>query len=289
MNETSLVVTDQEWETYQKSQSLMVPNRAPSPCGIKFHGDSGKYSLSYFDQGSKETKFQDIEPWHGVIVAVRWFAKWKFKENSPFDVRTREFSIFRGEPINLLKINKGNRDEVPTEKVYSDYGDFKAKLGMTDEITGQTKYPFDLFCSAYVYAPDLKNPVEGKIVRYRFGGTTRSNFFDYMKTGVSGVVTSFGVSEKQLMPTKGPNGEDRFYYTGTFKGSPVPPEMRRGVMDATKELNNWFASWNQQKEVQTVNEPVAELPTKTFDKDSEEFVPPPYPKEESVDVSDIPF
>jgi hypothetical protein len=284
--QTAITTRDMEWEAYLNKQANLSTSRTPSPCGIKFHGDKGTYSLSYFDAASKETKFQDVKVgWSGVILAVRWFAKWKYDPNASQEIKTREFSMFRDEPISLLTIDKQNRQNVPTEENYFDYSAFKAAYAMPVPKTDKIKYPFDLFASVYVYAPDVENPVGAKVLRYRFSGTTRSAFFDYMKTcGLTGVLTTFGTSEPQLKPTKGQDGKDEVYYIGSFSSSEVPTEMRKGVMQASDELNKWFQSWKQktsQAEVSsekmlTEGVPMPEmLPVKDLDQD--------------MNIEDIPF
>lgn len=247
------VMTDEDraWQTYVGSRRELAPARAPRPCGIRFHGDTGKYSLSYFDAQARETAFvNDIGLPHGVILAVRWLCKWKFDPNGHYDILTREFEAFKSEPIELLKIDRNAaRDAEFQTTRYEDYQAFKLAMGMKDPITGDVKYPFDLTASIYLFAPQLENPQGAKVFRYRFAGSTRSAFFDYLKGGVAEYVTVLGVSDPQEMATKDEKtGEAKTFYTGTFTRMEVPPEMRRGVMDAYKEIRQWLDEGPKKKD-----------------------------------------
>lgn len=283
---------DAAWKAYLASQATLSPAKQPTPCGIKFHGDTGKYSLSYYDSQAKETKFKDMEnSWSGVILAVRWLAKWKYAPESKHNIRTREFESFRDEPITLLKSERGNRerDAEVVETRYSDYNAFKTALAMQVPMTDTIKYPYDLVGSIYVYSPDLENPQHGKVFRYRFSGTTRSAFFDYLKEGVSEFMTTFGVSGPFTMASKDAEGKDKTYFTGTFSRSEVPVAMRLDVIRAAREIKTWLdAAPGQKKRGGSFQDPTAPqelsggIPVPSL-------MPIEAPEEEEIKVEDIPF
>lgn len=283
LSDPALTAEDLAWQKYVQAQQELTPTRAPRPCGIKFHGDTGKYSLSYYDPKIKETAFQDIpSPWTGVVIAVRYLVRWKYDEKSRYDIVSREFMSFRHEPITVMKIDRETRDGEFQETRYADYADLKAKLAMPIPMTEEVRYPFDLVASVYVFSPDLTNPQGARVFRYRFAGTTRNAFFDYMRAGVSDCLTTFGASEPQDMPTKAQDGKKKIYYTGTFVRGEIPKTMRMDIIKAHEELSLWLNEGPKRRsmpEIAVQESRAAELPAPPVEDDSN--VPEP--------ENDIPF
>lgn len=240
------IATVDSWEAYQRLQeTAFAKDSYPTPPAVKFKGDTGVYYRSKLNESGEWEREELGREFRGVVLAVRWFARWKYKENAPFDIRTREFSDFQRERIELLKIDNANRSSEAEVKAFDNYRAFKQNYTKKDDEMGTETVPFDLYGSLYV----LK---DGEVVRYRFKGTTRSNWFDYMKatSNPAGVVTLFGCSEAQDKPTgKGKEGESDVYYSGTFTDlGEIPQEDRPKVMAAARDLFAWFRAWEEKRD-----------------------------------------
>jgi hypothetical protein len=240
------------WDAYQK-RALAVTARSSRPNikGLRLNGNTGDFSASSYDAEKKETVYEEFakedKKFPGVILAVRYFAKWKFKENAPFTVLSREFADFRHDPITLLKIDNINKGNKPEEKVYDNYAAFKDAFVKVDDMDGSTKSPFDLWVSLYVF-------VAGDLIRYRFKGASRAAWFDFTKDVPDYPLhlVEFGVSEPIEMPAK--EGEDpKVYYAATFADlGGVPADHQNGVIEASSALHTWFGSFTQTEQVSTV-------------------------------------
>lgn len=262
-----------EWDRFREEQeNRAMKSSRPTPDGVKLNGNTGKFSRSKWNKDAKKTEFFDMEPFEGVVLAVRFFVKWKFNSNAKYDIRSKEFSEFRDEPIELLKIDLTNRGNEPTTKTYADYADMKAQNALPDPMTGAVKSPFDLFVSLYVLTG-------GEVVRYRFKGDTRSAWFDFqgLYRTLPVIVTKFGVSEPKAMPAR-PGEEAKVYYSGTFEYSrDVDGTLCDEVMRAMKDMETWFAFWKK------------ESPAAPVKLEAGYVAALPAPEDDEIRVEDIPF
>jgi len=282
MTNQEIAITDDEWKAFEQAETAkFTVNSFPTPPAMKFHGDRGIYSIGCRNKETKEFEFTDIgKEWQGVVLAVRWFVRWKHDPNSTLDVRTKEFQNFTDERITLLKIDKQNRGGEAPSKDYQDYQAFKQSFVKEDEITGKKSSPYDLHFSLYILRGDT-------VVRYRGKGLTRSGWFDYSKEVLAPttVLTQFGCSEKIELDQVDPEtGEKKFYYTGTFASvDPAPAEMRAAVMRSSKELHAWFASYEQSQEAIEPMTPIAAPEVAQIAEPDDELPPIDCP------TSEIPF
>jgi len=273
---------------YMEKKEATIQGGKPLPKYVRLDGNTGVYTIKKYDSSTKESSnenFLDGTGFDGVILTVRFFCKWKFDEGAKVNFRTREFQNWDHESIELLKIDYTNKDSnKETVATYEDYRAFKAKHTKTDELTGKTSSPYDVFVSLYVYVPQLD-----EVINYRFKGDTRSAWFDYQnnwKLGnerhISQVLTHFGVSDKKELATKNAEtGKPNFYFAGTFlsirKNS--DSEMVK-VMHFVSELMAWIRSFDNS--ISSEDETVGA----TVMVDSLNYLAPPT---DEIDLSQIPF
>ena len=265
---TEVAVHDEAWAKYQAEQEAKSGNRRPTPPGLRLNGKTGVFSRSEYNADSKETEFKDLEEksFDGVILAVRYLARWKWRENAVFSIGTKEFKDFKNERIELIK-RENVAGAVPVSKFYANYAEFKETVASVDKETGESKSPFDLLVSLYVL-------VNGEIIRFRGKGETRSAWFTYTQSVKSPktVVTAIGASD--LITERDGKAVPVPYYHATFtsKGD-VPAELRGQVIEAANDLDTWFASFTQEQV-----KPVSAGPAHELIGDDEE-----------IDVTQIPF
>lgn len=241
METTKELVADQTWDSFVQAETSPKP-AAARVNELRMNGNTGEWTVSKWDPERKERTEEKTAAPAVVVLATRYFVRWKFKKDAPFSVFSREFTEFRGEPVTLLKYDNAKKGEAPVEKRYADYFDLKDSLKKVDDITGVETHPYDFCVSLYVL-------VGGAVLNYRFKGDTRSNWFDYQKalTSPIAVVTQLGTSE-ETMPAK--DGEEaKTYFAGTFANlGLVPPADREAVMKASAELKAVFAAWKAQRQ-----------------------------------------
>jgi len=251
-NETQLV-NPAGWEQFEQRQKMQyATDRIPQPNSIKFNGSTGLFSVSHYDEEKKERVSNDLGgQFEGVILAVRYFIRWKYQDNAPFDIRSREFSLFKDEQIELLKYDNANRGAEPSVKHFMDYDHFKSVYGQKDIETDKVKMPHDLWVSLYIL-------VDGKIERFRFCGTSRGSWFDYKNSGVllSLVVTLFKGSEPIQSNILDENGQPKCYHSVQFiNQGDIPVEMRQGVVTASTDLDIWMRAWEEKRKGSPILEP----------------------------------
>lgn len=233
---------DEQWAAFEKAQEdAKATSSRPTIDGLRLNGNTGIFSRSHFDLGTKEVTYTDLaeKTIRAVVLDVKFLAKWKYKKDAQYTVVTREFADFRKDPIELIKRENAAGAE-STSTFFDNYGAFKEAKMMTDSETGEVRSPFDLWVSLYLL-------VDGEVLRLRFKGDSRSKWFDYSNTVrvTTSVVTEIGVSDPIEMPAR--DGEEaKVYYHLTFKNAgAVPPEERGQVMTAWGDLKMWMESFKK--------------------------------------------
>lgn len=274
----AVAVPDEAWAAFQaKAEASAARSSRPTPDGIRLNGNTGVFSRSKYNSETKETEFTDFEgsTFKGVVLAVRYFAKWKYKEHAKFDIRTREFSDFKTERIELVK-RETVTGATPSSKFYDSYADFKDAVSIQDPESGDVKAPYDLWISVYAL-------VAGDVIRLRAKGDSRGAWFDYQKTvkALPLVVTEFGVSDPIEMPAR--KGEEaKVYYHVTFKSlGDVPAEDRAAVMAAVSDMDFWFASFKQSQATPVASPAQEAVPALAAGRSDTE--------EDEIKIEDIPF
>lgn len=245
-----------------------------SPKIVRLDGNTGQYVVKGWNQETKKSEDTPFStPFNGTVILYRYFVQWKFgTTQKDIKLMSREFASF-DHKIELLKIDYGtNKTEVVD--TWQDYKAFKEAKKRLDPDTGKESYPFDFWCSLYVYIHETN-----EIIRYKFKGDTRSQWFDYQKAykGQLGaidlvqVVSSFG-TEKEDMPASASQKEAKFYYRGTFDSVRLnTTEEMQKIMTGTAFLAKWMQGFEKAEET----EPVQEASSTTT--------------VESIDLSSIPF
>lgn len=247
----------------------------PQPPVMNLKGNVGTYEISTWN---KETKEKTVMPWpskwKGSVLAVRYYSQLEYDADRTFNLRTREFSDFKEEPIELLRISKG---ETKVEKTYSSYQEFKLATTKTDEMTGKVSSSFQFFVALYILAADETEP---KVVKFTFKGDSRSNWFDFNKSyrtdefpakALCQAIIEFSSEEKKM--TSGTS-----YYAATFKTVGLADgAWAEAVMHNTMDLMVWMNAWK------TINkEPERQVPI-------EELATIQIEEEPEIKIEEIPF
>lgn len=260
-----------EFKRFMAGKEPLNSSNILLPKYVRLDGNNGGFITKKFNEAQKVMEsfpFLDGKDFIGTILAVRYFAKWKYDKDATITFRTREFQGW-DEPIELLKIDtKENKTE--TAKTYGNYREFKEDHNLIDKLTNKSKSPFDLFISLYIYVPALK-----EVINYRFKGDSRSSFFDFTKVWDEGfTVEHFVEVAIRFGYIKKTNAADKEYYAATFKTeSLVPTAEQNDIMQASVGLMAWM---------------------KSFGKDNEEAMPvvdllPTIDRSEEISLDQIPF
>lgn len=218
----------------------------PAPKVIRLDGNAGTFSAMVWNNDKKEMEFPAFgddgnKEFMGTILFVRYFAQWKWKDGARFKVRTREFSTFT-EPVELLKIDKENKDSEPEIKTFPNYNAFKKAYVKLDDVTGEPlPSAFDFWSSLYIYVPSIN-----EVVNYRFKGDTRTAFFDFMNSYKNDSIRHFVEAKtafrrvEKTMPAK-EGQEPKKYFAGTFHivGTNSDTEMET-IMSAFNGVKAWM-------------------------------------------------
>lgn len=238
-------------EFLQAMANLEGGNQRNRPQTIRLNGQTGKWETRKWNQGLKAMESVVIgDSWNGIILFVKYFAKWKFGTTKPNQsIRTREFMFFKNEQIELLDIDY-SKNENNTESLgfFQDYTSFKREHANIDKVTDKETFPFDLWCSLYILRLE-----DMTVVNVNMKGQSRSNLFDY-KTGyknaqpnakaLAQVVTVFG-SEAYKMP----GDASKEYCGASFKADAiVGDDVMLSVQKATQELVQWMQSFKEDAE-----------------------------------------
>ena len=252
----------------------------PAPKQVRLNGNEGTFSAMQWDAEKKEMTFVPFgdnknTEWYGTVLFTRYFAQWKFKEKARFKIRTREFSTFH-EPIELLKIDNENKDAENETKTFANYAEFKKAYGVKDQMTDDIAYPFDFWCSVYVYVP-----LQDEVVNYRFKGDTRSNFFDWMndykQEGIKHMTelcVRFGQQEKQMPARDGQVAKTYFAGTFTTFNKNLEPVMLK-IMQSFAYVQSWMKQYQNKPDAHATIEAEA-IPTIQVEQDT-------------IDLDSIPF
>lgn len=155
---------------------------------LRHNGETGKWSIREIEEGDKlsaETKdFTDVSEsgkFGGVVVRIAWMAQSKYKKDVPFQKKTREFTDFKNEPIELLKQTFGEKGKVETVRTYANYQEFKDATIPKDEEGNLLASPYDL--KAVIYLWHFKRK---QVIKLICGGSGRSEWFEYTRNKPSG-------------------------------------------------------------------------------------------------------
>lgn len=230
MNMTQALTNNEEWNAFSKQKEQESARTSfPSLPIVKLNGKEGVFKIRRHDSASKEWTEDAETPraFSGVMLAVRYSSKSRYKENATVRLFSREFSDFQNEPVTLYR-KEGTQDAVP--KTFDSYHAMKEATAMVNQMTGEKTYPLELLAHAYVLMLSPKM----EVVKVELKGASRSAFFDAPDFGVD--VVEFGVSEPQSTPA----GEE-YYFTTFANGGPVPVDVRGQVMQADRDLKTWLA------------------------------------------------
>lgn len=170
---------------------------------LRHNGETGKWSIREIEEGDKlsaETKdFTDVNEsgkWGGVVVRVAWLAQSKYKEGVPYQKKTREFTDFKNERIELLKQTFGEKGKTETVRTYANYAEFKDGTAYKDDEGNVTGSAYDLKVVLYVYHKARK-----QVIKLICGGSARSEWFEYMRNKPSGEPGMLSIPWKMSNPT----------------------------------------------------------------------------------------
>jgi len=216
---------------------------------IRLHGKEGKfYILERLESGkyAEEEKLLGADRsdcFGGVILRAAYYAQWKWKENAPFQMKTREFSGFTNEPIELLKTTFGESSSTEVIRNFTDYAHFKSVVIKNDDLTNMPlPAPYDLHTVLYIW-----NFSREGIVKYDFRGSSVSNWFDYTKK-----FTVFLPEAKSLLQVKTifgakPERNEKAgvdFYTGTFQAHALcSNEEMEKIIPAYTQVKEYQEAW----------------------------------------------
>lgn len=262
--QAGVALVPDEYNQFLDAVAAANPVSTPETVRPKTLRLDGKAGLFLSKEYLPETKEYQENPFgekphdkfQGTVLAVRYFAQWKFKDGSESMISTNEFTNW-DEEVRVTKLNwkKDKNDPTRTQllSTHPDYKTFKAEYGTFDKASGATSYPYDLYASLYIL-------VGGTVHNLRLKGSSRSALFDYFREYKLGVtdpygnpvremvqcMTEFGIKENTM-----PDGTSK-YYSCTFRTLGAnDAEAMKEVMPAWKYLQDWFATLTPKK-VETV-------------------------------------
>lgn len=204
------------------------------PAYIRLDSESGKYFEAKWNEAEKKQDKVFMDDLQGSILLVKWFAKQKYDEHARIILRTREFSSFTDEWVELLKIDGEN---TTTEKGFPSYQEFRNEYSTENKLTGKKQSPFDLWASLYIY--EWK---KNRVINLKVKGTSRKAIFDYLRQwnkslekdvkSISQILTDFKSSYVQ--------GEKINYHVATFKTLKV---LNDGEQEIVKQSVLFLVSW----------------------------------------------
>ena len=238
-----------------------------NPPKLQLNGNEGKFTLGGKNKdGQWENQELPQSSFDGVIVFQTFFSKKKFNATKKgMEFKTREFTSFQDEPIELLEITYGENAKTRVAGNYSDYHSFKEAKTPKDPETGEPMAsPYELWAALYVFRPET-----GNTVKFQVRGSSLSALFDYEKKYQKDlpeaktkkmVITEFGIKKERNEDA----GKD--YYSVTFKAKRLclNDEMKL-VVDTHKFIQEWRESWKKKNVLPIASEDVSvevdELPT----------------------------
>lgn len=242
-----------------------------SPKILRLDGNTGKSILKSWNSETKQREDKPFStPFLGTIILYKYFVQWKYGTTPEgANVMSREFSSFKDEQIELLKIDYNQNNKTEVIGTWDNYSAFKKAKEKTDDVTGKESYPFDFWCTLYIYVEEL-----GEVVRLKFKGDSRKEWFDYNSDfrrdmedveDICEITTSFG-SVKAEMAKSANQTEAKFYYRASFDTVRLnTPEEMNSIMVATRFLIKWMNSFEKtvkvDEEADEIIPPVEYVPT----------------------------
>lgn len=227
---------------------------------LRHNGETGKWSIREVEGdklADETTDFKELDNnrWEGVILRTAYMSQTKYKPNSPFTKKTREFTDFKNEPIEVLKQTFGENGKTESVKVFPDYQSFKAGTAMKDEDGNDMGSTFELKVVVYVYHLKRK-----EVIKFVFGGSARSEWFEYTRkkrSGDEGVISSpwcLHQPSAQLLeqiktifistPAKTEKGLE--YHRVSFLASDLLKEKDlKEVFEVQDKVNEWVKAWEK--------------------------------------------
>lgn len=280
---------------------------------VRHNGKTGEWSVREVDEAGKlaeattpfeveRSKDGKETKWKGVVVRVAWMVQSKYKENSPSQKKSREFTDFKTEPIEVLKYTFG-ASGIPAKhlKTYANYQDLKAQTALKDDEGNPVSASYDLKAILYVYHFGRK-----QVLKLEVGGASRGEWFTYQSfkpvpaggesLSDSWAVTLEGegirllkqiVTEFRTTPHINEAGlaSDRLYFR---TGNVLTSEELHEVMKVSDKLKMWVDGWK------AVNAP---KPAQNRGEGADAPMPVTVglaatqggPDEEQIDLDSIPF
>lgn len=226
--------------------------------GKKVPANDGKYVMRDFDKETGKYLKEDAlfgnpphDKWGGAILKVTYMSEPKFnpsQKNSGMKICTQEFEDFQNDSIDLSKITFGEGGRTELLQSFVNYGDFKAKTALVDNITHNIiGSQYSLSAVMYVYHFSL-----GKVVKFTAKGSTRGSWFDYTKAfkkslpeakTLKQVKTVFGVKTEK-------NDAGVAYAVGTMDAhSLCSDEEMQKVIEAYRETEAWYQAIKSRRSV----------------------------------------
>jgi len=250
----SLISTSGGVSSFVKQMAALrgTSSGTPSPKMLRLDGNTGEFVLKSWNNETKQSEDKPFAtPFQGTVILYKYFVQWKYKTTPEgIKIMSREFTSFKDEKLELLKIDYNQQSKTEVIGTYENYGAFKEAVKTVDPITGKESFPFDFWVTLYVYAHEL-----GEVVRFKFKGTTRAAWFDYNNgyrldmadiEDICQVTTEFG-TKKEDKPKSSTQEEADTYFSGTFTTSRVNTEVEMiEIMKSAKYLASWMASFNKE-------------------------------------------
>lgn len=248
------------------------------PRVVRLDGNTGLFVQKVWNKEENKSEVKQLKtPFQGTVLLYRYFVQWKFGTAADGQkIQSREFSNMDSDPIELLRIDY-NQNKTESLGSWSNYKAFKEAKKQVDTTTGKESYPFDFWCTLYVYIHE-----SDEIIRLKFKGDSRSAWFDYNSAyrrdmdvaDIVELITEFS-SVKEEMAKSASQAEAKSYYRASFKTlrKSTVPELQK-IMEATLFLGKWMQSFEKEEM-----------------KQEENIVASGYvePKKDEIDISSIPF
>lgn len=232
----------------------------------------GKFFARMYDEDLKTYAKEEVEfgqgLFSGIILDVAYRAQWKYNENATAEYRTREFHDWKNEPIELLKITRGENGKTESVGTFPNTEVFKTHFRPV--IMGvAAASPFDWHALVYIY-----HPATQKIVKYDVKGTglfgkkndkgrQEGGLWEYLNESrkahpdviLKQILTKFGVEKEE---TEGVLTG----YVATFEhGGIVESSVFESVVKNAKLLTEWQNQWKKQVKEDTSQPSMDEMPT----------------------------
>lgn len=225
---------------------------------LTHNGETGEWFVREVEGdklAEEKTAFvrEDGGKWSGIVLRVAWMSQSKYKENSPFQKMTREFTDFKDEPIELMKRTFGPDGRTESVKTYPNYQAFKAASIPKDEDGNPGVSAYDLKVCLYIYHLGRK-----QVLRLVVGGSGRSEWFEYARNRASGDEGVMSVPwtlnqptarlleqvKTEFISTATKTDKGMAYHRLSFRAVSLCTEQELVEIWAMQDkLNEWVAGW----------------------------------------------